>query len=125
MSKVVEMRKALQSIIKAKHSRVYYEMAPDDVQFPYVTYELPNSYDDGTMENFVLHVDGWDAPAKGDTMPLEMIMEEIDSVLQRQVIRTNGMAFVIYRDNRLSIPDDDKRIRRRKIVYQVRTFGGN
>ncbi|NOU63177.1 hypothetical protein GC096_03835 [Paenibacillus sp. LMG 31461] len=125
MSKVIALRTAIQSMLKAQHPRVYYELASESASFPYLVYDLPNSFDDGTMENFVLHVDGWDSPVNGDTIALETLMEKIDQSLHRKVIRTNGMAFIIYRDNRLSLLDDDKRIRRRKIIYQVRTFGGN
>ncbi|MCR8635748.1 DUF3168 domain-containing protein [Paenibacillus radicis (ex Xue et al. 2023)] len=124
MSKVTELRKVIQSQLKVIHPRVFYEITPDNTKFPYIVFELPNSVDDGTMENFVLEVDGWDAPTDADTMPLEQLMSNIDEALHKKVVTGEGLAFIFYRENRMSLPDDDKRIRRRKYVYQVRTFGG-
>lgn len=125
MSKVIEMRDAIGTFLETKHSEVYYETASDKVDFPYVVYDLPNAFSaDESTETFVLEVDVWDAPENGDTIPLETLIDEIDKGLHQEVIRTNGMAFVFYREKRLSLPDDNKKIRRRKIIYQVRTFGG-
>lgn len=124
MNKPVELRKMIQTVLKSKAPRVYFQDAPEDAVFPYVVYDLPNSIDDGTMENFRLEVDGWDAPANGDTTNLETLMDSIDKALHREVKRVSGFAAVFYRDNRMALLDDDKRIRRRKYIYQVRTFGG-
>lgn len=122
--KVIEVRKAIQSLLKTVHPRVYFEAADKSKIYPYLVYDLPNSIDDGTMENFVLEVDGWDQPEDGDTTEIEMLMGAIDEVLHKAVLRPPGMALIICRDNRLSLRDDDDRIRRRKYRYQVRTFGG-
>jgi len=122
--KVIEVRKAIQSLLKTVHPRVFFEVADKKKIYPYLVCDLPNSIDDGTMENFVLEVDGWDQPDNGDTTELETLMGTIDEVLHSAVIRPPGMALIIYRDNRLSLRDDDERLRRRKYRYQVRTFGG-
>lgn len=134
MNKLIELRKMITAVLKAAHpdvvvdgaskSRVHFQVAPDDAEFPYVVYDLPNSIDDGTMENFRLEVDGWDAPADGDTTALETLMDNIDQELHRAVKTMPGLSAVFYRDNRLALLDDDKRIRRRKYIYQARTFGG-
>lgn len=121
---VMALRKALAERLKLTHPRVYYEAASDKAVMPYLVFELPNSFDDGTMEQFVLDVDGWDEPVSGDTTALENMMAAADGVLQRAVILANGLAFIIYRDNRMTVDDDDKRIRRRKYIYQVRVYGG-
>lgn len=125
MSKVIVLSTAIVTLLTAKHPHIYCEIAPEHAPYPFATYNLENSVDDGTMENFVLEIDGWDAPENGDTIPLEMLMHELDLALNKQVIRSNGMAFVIYRDNRLPLTDPDKRLRGRRIRYQVRTFGGD
>ncbi|RED54795.1 hypothetical protein [Cohnella lupini] len=121
---VIEIRKVVGARLAEIHPEVYYEFADDKAQFPYLVFDLPNSFDDGTYENFVMDIDGWDAPKGGDTMPLELMMAAADAVIHRQIIRVPGMAFIMYRENRLSPPDDDKKIRRRKIIYQIRTFTG-
>jgi hypothetical protein len=122
MIKTVELRKAIQASLKSIHARVYFQHAPDKTTYPYVVYDLPNSTDDGLMERFVLEVDGWDDSK--DTNGIETLMNSVDSKLHRKVLVVNGeLALIFYRENRLSLPDDDPRIRRRKYVYQIRTYG--
>lgn len=124
MSKVILIRMAINALLEPVHPGIFYEIAPSDAEYPLGVFNLPNSYDDGSMENFVLEVDGWDAPADGDTTALEMLMHQMDTAIHKQVIRTNGMAFIFYRENRLPLDDPDKRLRGRRIIYQLRTFGG-
>lgn len=119
MSKVVELRKQIRSFLKSVHPRVFFEIAPDDALYPYLVFDLPNSIDDGSMERFMLDVDGWDNSA--DTTALETLMENLDNVLHRKTVMMGNISATIYRENRLTLPDDDKRIRRRKYVYQIRT----
>lgn len=124
MSKILELRAALQTALKRAHDRVYYEKAPDRATYPYLVYNLSNSYDDGIVEQFYLDVDGWDAPEDGSTVALEKMMGKVDHELHRLygILATIGIA--IYRDRRLTVDEDDERIRRRKYVYLVRTIGG-
>lgn len=121
MSKVIELRKIIQSFLRTKHPRVYFEAAKDDALYPYVVYALPNSMDDLSMERFILEVDGWDMPANGDTTALETLMSIVDAELHRKTVMVNGISATLYRENRLSLTDDDQRIRRRKYIYQIRT----
>jgi hypothetical protein len=127
MIKVIELRKTIKSSLQSIHPQVYYENAPDDAGYPYLVYDLPNSIDDGSLEQFVLDVDGWDYPSNGDTTALETLMDNADKQLHRKTIVINSeLAMTFYRENRLTVRDDDKRIRRRKYIYQVRTHeGGN
>lgn len=124
MSKVIAIRKALKNLMIAKHPRVFYQVAGKTAIKPYVVFNLPNSVDDGSLENFVLEVDGWDETDTADSTVIETMMADVDSALHRAVVRTAGMALIIYRENRISVPDDDERILHRLYVYQVRTFGG-
>jgi hypothetical protein len=122
MIKTVELRKAIQASLKSIHPRVHFKHAPDKATYPYLVYDLPNSTDDGLMERFVLEVDGWDKSK--DTTSIETLMDSVDKELHRKVMVVNGeLAMILYRENRLSVIDDDPRIRRRKYVYQLRTYG--
>jgi hypothetical protein len=120
MSKIIELRKSIHSLLKSVHARVYFQNAPDNATYPYLVYDLPNSIDDGLMERFVLEVDGWDQSK--DTTTIETLMSNMDAEMHRKVVVVNGIAMIFYRENRLSLIDDDPRIRRRKYVYQIRTY---
>lgn len=119
--KAVEVRKTIQAALKTAHPRVYFQVADENAGYPYVVYDLPNSIDDLSMERFILDVDGWDAPVNGDTTALETLMDLIDRELHRKTVLVNGVSATFYRENRLSLTDEDKKIRRRKYVYQIRT----
>lgn len=132
MIKIIEIRTLINSYLKTKHPRVYFEVAPDDAEFPYLVFDLPNSNDDGSMEQFVLDVDGWDYPKNANTIPLETLMSVVDgdgdkanpSGLHRKSMVIPGLSLTFYRENRIPLRDDDPAIRRRKHVYQIRTHVG-
>ena len=122
MIKVIEIREIIQTALKSVHSRVYYRTVPDTTVFPYLVYDLPNSTDDGTLEQFILDVDAWD-DTNGDTTIVEILIDSADKSLHRKTITVgNNLAVTFYRENRLTLTDDDPNIKRRKYIYQVRTF---
>ena len=122
MIKVIEIRKIINIALKSIHPRVYYRTAPDTAVFPYLVYDLPNSTDDGTLEQFVLDVDAWDS-INGDTTALETLIDNADKSLHRKTITVDDdLAVTFYRESRLTLTDDDPNIKRRKYIYQVRTF---
>lgn len=122
MYKSTELRKIIQTYLKTKHSRVYFQIAPDNATYPFVVFELPNSMDDGSMERFILDIDIWDD--ESDTTTLESIAGEIDKGLHRSTYISNGVGATFYRENRLSLLDNDSRLRRRKLIFQIRTHEG-
>ena len=123
MIKVIEIRKIINIALKSIHPRIYYRSAPDTAVFPYLVYDLPNSTDDGTLEQFVLDVDAWDRPSNGDTTIVEILIDSADKSLHRKTITVDdNLAVTFYRENRLTLTDDDPNIERRKYTYEVRTF---
>ena len=122
MIKVIEIREIIQTALNSVHPRVYYQTAPDTAAFPYLVYDLPNSTDDGTLEQFVLDVDAWDS-TNGDTTIVEILIDSADKSLHRKTITVDEvLAVTFYRENRLTLTDDDPNIKRRKYTYEVRTF---
>lgn len=121
MKKVIELRKAIIADLTTVHPRVYYQKPDKDALYPYLVYDLPNSTDDGSLERFILDVDGWDI--NDDSTFIENLMDSVDRSLHRKTIVINNQLSVsFYRDNRLSLIDENPEIRRRKYIYQVRTF---
>lgn len=122
-NRVVEIRRAILSALEAVYSEVYFEDAPDDAQFPYLVFDLPDSVDNGKLENFELELTGWDALDNGDTYALENMMDIADRALNRKTFVVGNLAMMIYRDGRRTIRDKEKRIRQRQYTYQVRVYG--
>lgn len=123
MTKVLKIRKVITSLLKTVHLEVHHESATDDASYPFLVYDLPDSTDDGSMENFVLEIDGWDLPIDGDSTKLEVLMGEVDKLMHRKTTTIDGISLSFYREGRTTIRDPDKRLRRRQYTYQVRVHG--
>jgi hypothetical protein len=120
---MIELRKALHKHLKTIHTRVYFQQAPDNAQFPYLVYNMPSLNDDGEGHQLItLDIDGWDAPETGDTTALETLMASVNTGMNKKTIVTEDFAATFYLENKLSLTDDDPRIKRRKYVYQGRLF---
>ena len=118
------LRKLLHPYLKSIHPRVYFQDAPDDAQFPYLTYDFTQITNDGEeFETVALDVDGWDMPAGGDTTALENLMESVNDALNKKTLTAEGLAVTFYLDRKIPLRDDNKNIRRRKYIYEARLFG--
>lgn len=128
---MLELRKELIKLLKGYHpnttvggkskSRVHFQRAKDDTPFPYITFNLPNSFTNGEQEVFVLDVDIWDD--KDDTTTLENLSSTIWKGFNRLSHLDEDMQFSIYRDNRLPPLDDERNnYKRRKLIFELRYF---
>jgi hypothetical protein len=78
-------------------------------------------YDGANTGSIILEVDGWDK-AKTSTA-LETLMYNVNAVIDRKTV--NGtVGIVVYLDSKLSIPDPDTSIIRRKYNYNLKTMQG-
>jgi len=120
MNDIIEARKAIQSALLEVSPRVYYENAPLTATYPYLVFNLPNSlYDGANTGNLILEVDGWDKTQSSTA--LETLMYNVNAKLDRKTVN-GSVALIFYLDSKLSIPDDDASIIRRKYNYQLKTI---
>src|SRR5690606_35280043 len=118
------LRKLLHPYLKSIHPRVYFQDAPDDAQFPYLTYDFTQITNDGEeFETVALDVDGWDMPSDGDTTALEILMQTVNDALNKKTLTAEGLAITFYLDRKIPLPDDNPAIKRRKYIYEARLFG--
>jgi len=118
------LRKLLHPYLKSIHPRAYFQEAPDDAQFPYLTYDFTQITNDGEeFETVALDVDGWDMPAGGDTTALENLMESVNDALNKKTLTAEGLAITFYLDRKIPLRDDNPAIKRRKYIYEARLFG--
>jgi len=118
------LRKLLHPYLKSIHPRVYFQDAPDDAQFPYLTYDFTQITNDGEeFETVAVDIDGWDMPAGGDTTALENLMESVNDALNKKTLTAEGLAVTFYLDRKIPLRDDNPAIKRRKYIYEARLFG--
>ena len=118
------LRELLHPYLKSIHPRVYFQDAPDDAQFPYLTYDFTQITNDGEeFETVAVDIDGWDMPADGDTTALEILMQTVNDALNKKTLTAEGLAVTFYLDRKIPLLDDNKNIRRRKYIYEARLFG--
>lgn len=127
---MIEVRKAIKSFLKSIHpnvtidgktiSRVFFQQAPEDAIFPYIVYDLPNSFSDGEGGELIsLDIDGWDSNITRDTTVIENLMKTINTI-DKKTLTTSEIALTLFLDNKIPLLDDDKNIHRRKYIYSGR-----
>lgn len=118
------LRELLYPQLKAIHPRVYFQVAPENAQFPYLVYDFTQITNDGEeFETVALDVDGWDMPADGDTTALETLMQTVNDALNKKTLTANGLVVTFYLDRKIPLVDDNPAIKRRKYIYEARLFG--
>lgn len=123
MIKILEIRKQLKTLMEATGKQVFYQKAAANAVYPYIVFDISNSVDDGTLERFVLDVDGWGN--NENTFDLEQMMHLADQALHRATlyIQDGGkqLGMSLYRESRLTFDETDRRVFRRRNIYQIRT----
>jgi hypothetical protein len=131
---LIEIRKVLSTYLKTLHPRVYFQIAPSDAVFPYIVYDLPSIFSDGEGgETATLDIDGWDMNSTGDTTAIENLMKTINGKLDengnptgldKRTLVAEDIVVTFFLENKLSLLDDDKRIKRRKYTYSGKLIRG-
>ncbi|OIJ12658.1 hypothetical protein BKP37_12710 [Anaerobacillus alkalilacustris] len=124
------LRETLQSLLKSIHpdiivgeesiSRVYFQYSSSKAIFPYIVYDLPNSFTDEEQEIFNLDMDIYDN--QSDSTNLEQLTNLFWKKLHYYSYIDDNIQFTIYRENRLPPFDEDKRLKRRKLIFQLRYY---
>lgn len=117
---MIEIQKAITSLLKTIHERVYFENAEKNATFPYIVYNLPYSNNE-KPEIITLEINGWDKSES--TIALDTLMSQINDELDKKTIYIGGkVACTIFRETRNNVEDPDQRFKRRRYTYQIRSF---
>jgi hypothetical protein len=116
---MINIRTQVQSYLTEKHSRVYYQVAPDNAIYPYIVYDIVNIFDDGENTQLIsLDIDGWDD--ESNTTALETLMQTID--FNKLVLTSDDLSVIFYLENKIPLRDDEEKLNRRKYTYTGRLF---
>lgn len=115
----------MKSTIQTAGFTGYNEIAPDNATYPYLTYEIVNTNPDNeATEAIYVDIDGWDNySATGSTVRLETMMTAIVRAFNKKRLESNGVSATFYLYDRKMIRDSDDSIRRRKLMFEVRSIG--
>jgi hypothetical protein len=123
-----DLRTALLVYLETKHSNVYYNIAGSKEDMPYIVFNLPFSVPSFNREDYTLEIDVWDNSK--DTTVIENLTDSIDgngdvfdpTGLHRLSIDAVSFIAKIYRSSRQSVEDNDKSIKRRRMIYTVEVY---
>jgi len=117
-----KFRELIHPYLKSIHPRVYFQVAPDSAEFPYLVYDFTQITNDGEeFETVAVDIDGWDLT--DDTTALETLMQTVNDALNKKTLTAEGLAVTFYLDRKIPLRDDNPAIKRRKYIYEARLFG--
>lgn len=117
MNRTIELRKVLQILFKTITNNVHYEIAPDTSPYPYLVYEfneLTYSYGKSVL---MLEVNILDYGTS--TTFVETLADTLQDTLNKYYFINDKIQFTIYRGNRNTIQEEDKKIRRRRMIFEI------
>lgn len=127
---IIELQKQIVTFLTTKATRVYFREAPENAVYPYVVYNLPSSIENySNREDFILEIDFWDN--SNLTTVIDTLVGSVDgdgdisspTGLHRKLIYVDGtISAKLYREARLVIDDEDKRIEHRQLRYLMQTY---
>lgn len=123
---IEEILKDLKTTLGTTEYSYYNEIAPDEAAYPFITYEVDNSFTDGdATETVFVYLDFWDIFSRtGSTVGLENMMTDVVKLLyRRKVVVEDTLSFRYILDKRRWIRDPEDDIRHRRGFYQIRVFG--
>ena len=120
MSKTNALRKIIQSNINTIVKSAYREI-DDKEDFPYAVYDFETiDLGDINRDDLILIIDIWGCGK--DTTEIEDIADRIEKMFNATNLPNEEVLPTFYRISRKPIDDDDKRIIRRQLKFQIQNY---
>jgi hypothetical protein len=116
MSKTPALKKELQRLLETINPNVYYEEASKPVH-PYIVYEMQElTYEYGkTLLELEMNVIDYGK----NTTTVDSLADTIQYTLNKYYFINTEIQFVIYKDSRKKIEEEDKKIIRRRLTFEI------
>ena len=117
-SKTVALRTAVQAKLKTLCDRVYYEHAEQNADFPYLVFSAEEVQRDYGTISCDLEINAVDYGR--DTATCETLADNVQASLDKWRYLDDDVQFSTYCDRRNNVQEEDKKIIRRRIIFEVR-----
>ena len=121
VSKTVELRKVIVSLLEQVTPNVSFDKADKKTQFPYSVYSMNNvdlsSY---PRDDISVTVDIWDKDI--DSIRIETLTDKLEKILNRNNHPTDKVLPTFYLVGRNSLEDEDPLIQRRQLKFIVKNY---
>lgn len=118
----INLKQVIYNRIKTLTSSIYEYRALSTATFPYIVYNVlsDSKRNDSNGLSEILEIDIWDN--KLDSIRLENLVDSIENLFNNYYYSDVKLSIKFDKDTRLSIPDEDENIIRRKLRYIVITY---
>ncbi len=120
MSKTIELREELTRIFKTLIEEVHYEVVPDDSPYPYLSYKLDEIRSEYGKSFIIAEVNILDYGT--ETRIVEALADKIQERLHKYYFINDNIQFSSYKLVRNIVEEEDKKIRRRRLTFEVQLF---
>lgn len=117
MSKTIALRKELTRIFKTVIDEVHYEYVDDAVPYPYLSYELDEIRNEDGKSWIIVEVNILNYGTT--TTELELIADTLQRLLHKYHFINDKIQFTSYKLVRNIIKEEDKKIRRRRLTFEI------
>lgn len=116
-----DLKKLVQEKLKTLTTDVYFENAKPDALYPHVVFSFQRvELGDLSREDFMLDIDVWD---KGlSSTAVDDMADSIEDLFQAQNLPQTNILPTFYKEYRLTVPDEDQKIRHRLIRFQIQNY---
>ena len=121
MSRFNEHKKVLLSLLSQHCPSVFYQVCPADAGFPRTEFELKQINVDGVpYEKYLLTLNCYD---KNRSETMDAFLDSLIAELDKSIRYTTDFYYQIYYQNdRQSIPEADRSLRRIMLTFEVRIY---
>ena len=118
VSKTLALRKAINTELRKLCDSVYYDRAVDEEPFPRAIFSIDEVSKDEILTLCQLEINVLDYGA--DDTACEILADSVLTTLHKYHYLGDEIQFAIYRDRRHPVQEEDRKIIRRRLTFEVR-----
>ena len=123
MGRTNDVRRYLDRMSAENGVKLHYNTAPDTAALPCLVYTLREVGFDGAVSQNWLEVNGFIAGE--DDAALDELLDRLEGIFDRLLYVDNQMRISVYRQGtRQDVPEPEKHIKHKRILFELRFTGG-